>query len=53
MAAGAVNDFSTQALGVAIGSQAGVAGSAGINVITINTQASIGAGSRRRRHPAA
>ncbi len=27
-----VNDFSTQALGVAIGSQTGVAGSAGINV---------------------
>ncbi len=37
------NDFSTQALGVALGSQAsGYAGSAGINVITINTQASIG-----------
>jgi len=38
-----INDFSTQGLGVAIGTQAGVAGSVGINVITINTQASIGA----------
>jgi hypothetical protein len=44
MTSGAVNDFSTQGLGVAIGSQVGVAGSVGINVITINTQASIGAG---------
>jgi hypothetical protein len=35
------NDFSTQALGAAIGIQAGVAGSAGINVITITTEASI------------
>jgi mucin-19 len=35
------NDFSTQALGAAIGIQAGVAGSAGINVITIATEASI------------
>ncbi|MFI5455223.1 MAG: beta strand repeat-containing protein [Isosphaerales bacterium] len=44
MTTGQVNDFSTQGLGVAIGSQVGVAGSVGINVITINTQASIGAG---------
>ena len=44
MTSGQVNDVSTQAIGVAIGSQAGVAGSVGINVITINTQASIGAG---------
>ena len=43
-----MNDFSTQGLGVAIGSQAGVAGSAGINVITINTAASIG--SQHDRH---
>jgi hypothetical protein len=46
MPSGAVNDFSTQGVGVAIGSQAGIAGSAGINVIAINTQASIGAGAR-------
>ncbi len=39
-----VNDFSTQGLGAADGSQVGVAGSAGINVLTFNTQASIGAG---------
>ena len=38
------NDFSTQGLGVAIGNQVGIAGSAGINVITINTTASIGTG---------
>ena len=40
-----VNDFSTQGLGVAIGKQssASIAGSVGINVIAINTQASIGA----------
>jgi hypothetical protein len=38
-----VNDFSTQGLGAAVGSQVGVAGSAGINVITVTTQASIGA----------
>ncbi len=44
MADGQVNDFSTQGIGVAIGAQAGVAGSVGINVITVNTQASIGAG---------
>ena len=47
MPAGRVNDFSTQGLGVAIGSQVGVAGSVGINVITINTQASIGASHHR------
>ena len=36
---GVINDFSTQALGVAIGTQdSSVAGSAGINVITINTR---------------
>ncbi len=45
MPAGQVNDFSTQGLGVAIGTQVGVAGSAGINVISITTTASIGSGS--------
>ena len=44
MNSGQVNDFSSQGLGVAIGQQAGIAGSVGINVITIDTQASIGAG---------
>ena len=44
MTSGQVNDFSTQGLGVAIGTQNAVAGSVGINVITIDTQASIGAG---------
>jgi hypothetical protein len=38
------NDVSTQAIGVAVGMQAGVAGSAGINVINLTTEASIGAG---------
>ncbi len=38
-----VNDFSTQGLGVAVGSQTGIAGTAGINVVTITTTASIGA----------
>ncbi len=42
MPSDAVNDFSAQAFGVAIGDQYGVAGSAGINVIAINTLASIG-----------
>ena len=41
---GKVNDFTSQGLGVANGKQVGVAGSVGINVITVNTQASIGAG---------
>ncbi len=45
MASGEVNDFSTQGLGVAIGTQVGVAGSVGINVITFTTTASIGTGS--------
>jgi mucin-19 len=44
MTSGQVNDFTSQGLGVAIGTQVGVAGSVGINVITVNTQASIGAG---------
>ncbi len=44
MTTGQVNDFSTQGLGIAVGSQIGVAGSVGINVITITTTASIGAG---------
>ena len=44
MASGAVNDFSTQGLGVAIGTQVGVAGSVGINVITVTTTATIGTG---------
>ena len=45
-ASGEVNDFTSQGLGVANGKQVGVAGSVGINVITVNTQASIGAGTQ-------
>ena len=41
-----MNDFSTQGLGVAIGTQVGVAGSVGINVITFTTTASIGDAAR-------
>ncbi len=41
---GKVNDFTSQGLGEGNGKQVGVAGSVGINVITVNTQASIGAG---------
>ena len=41
---GQVNDFTSQGLGEGNGKQVGVAGSVGINVITVNTQASIGAG---------
>jgi hypothetical protein len=45
MSSGAVNDFSAVGLGVAVGAQNGIAGSVGINVITVNTQASVGTGS--------
>ncbi len=43
---GKVNDFTSQGLGEGNGKQVGVAGSVGINVITVNTQASIGAGTQ-------
>ncbi len=45
-ASGKVNDFTSQGLGVANGKQVGVAGSVGINAIIVNTQASIGAGTK-------
>ena len=43
MTNGQVDDFTSDGLGVAIGTQVGVAGSVGINVITTHTTADVGA----------